>query len=161
MQRWATRLQAKIFNVALGAEETTARIHVRSNIEQSTLFDEVGQVPIVAEYEVPVRRFDAIIGAFARPALCKIDVQGAEVGVLQGMGDRLREIDAFIIEASPLPTFAGGPDLYDVMHLMHAQGYALYDIVGVYRRPLDQALAQIDGAFVPSASPLRQDRRWA
>jgi hypothetical protein len=159
MERWAVQLRAEVFNVALGAQETTAPIRVYANIEQSSFFDNRGRSPFITEYEVPVRRFDAIIGEFARPALCKIDAQGYEVNVLQGMGQRLREIDVFLIEASPLPPYVGGPDLYAVMSLMHGQGYALYDILGMYRRPFDQALAEIDVAFVPYTSPLRQGPR--
>lgn len=160
MQRWAERLDATVLNVALGAEERTAEIHVYENIEQASLLEEAAAFPIVATYEVPVRRFDDVIDGFERPALCKIDAQGAEIDVLRGMGDRLEEMDAFLIEASLLAPYADGPDFYEVARLMHEHGYALHDVTGFYRRALDGALAQIDAAFVPRSSPLRQDRRW-
>jgi hypothetical protein len=35
------------------------------------------------------------------------------------------------------------------------------DIIGLKRRPLDGATAQVDLLFVPETAPLRADRRWA
>jgi FkbM family methyltransferase len=161
MERWASKLNAGIFNVALGSQNTTARIHVREKIIFSTLYAEEGKGRNIDEYDVQVRRFDAVIGSFMRPSLCKIDVQGAELDVLLGMGNRLREIDAFVVEVNLIPFSRDCPELYDVMSLMHESGYALFDIIGIHRRPLDQALGQLDAVFVPDSSPLRQDRRWA
>jgi hypothetical protein len=43
---------------------------------------------------------------------------------------------------------------------MKASNFVLFDITGVVRRPLDQALAQIDAVLVPLDSPLRRDHRW-
>jgi FkbM family methyltransferase len=161
MERWASRLHASTFNVALGSQNTTARIHVREKIIHSTLYAEGGKGRNINEYEVQMRRFDALIGSFEHPSLCKIDVQGAELEVLLGMGNRLREIDTFIVEVNLIPFVLSGPELYDVMSLMHESGYALFDIIGIHRRPHDQALGQLDAVFVPYSSPLRQDLRWA
>ncbi len=160
MQRWAQTLRAEVHNVALGAREGTAVIDVRDEIGGSTLFREVGPYVSVAKYEVPVRRFDALIANFARPALCKIDVQGAELMVLDGMAERIHAIDSIVIETSALATIEDGPELFDVMQKLKAFGFVLYDVLGLTRRPLDQALAQLDLAFVREDSPLRQDRRW-
>jgi FkbM family methyltransferase len=43
---------------------------------------------MLEEVEVSIQRFDAVVNKFDRPSLAKIDVQGAELMVLQGMGDR-------------------------------------------------------------------------
>jgi FkbM family methyltransferase len=161
MQRWAQRLQAEVLNVALGAHAGTAVIDVRDDIGGSTFFREVGAYVSVAKYEVPVQRFDALIGDFARPALCKIDVQGAELMVLEGMSGRIRDIDAIVIETSSLATIEDGPEIFAVMAKLKDYGFVLCDVLGLCRRPLDQALAQLDLAFVPETSQLRQDRRWS
>jgi FkbM family methyltransferase len=160
MQFWARSLHAEVLNVALGAGEGTEVIDVRDEIGGSTFFREVGPYTSVARYAVPVRRFDAIIGDFHRPALCKIDVQGAELMVLEGISNRSRDIDFIIIEVSSIATVDCGPEIFDVMKKLQEYGFVLYDVLGLTRRPLDHALAQLDLAFVKADSPLRRDRRW-
>ncbi|MEH1792137.1 hypothetical protein [Nostoc sp.] len=43
---------------------------------------------------------------------------------------------------------------------MNVIGLLAYDICGLTRRPLDQALWQADLIFVPRNSPLISDKRW-
>lgn len=162
MQAWARKLDAEVHNFGLGDQETQLPIAVRPEIGGSSLLDEVGTCEIRATYDVPIRRFDRSFGAFTRPALCKIDVQGAELMVIKGMGDRIGDFDVLIIETSLIATLQGdAPEFADIVLAMKYRGFALYDIVGITRRPLDRALAQVDAVFVPEMSPLRSDRRWS
>jgi hypothetical protein len=43
---------------------------------------------------------------------------------------------------------------------LNERDWVAYDICGLTRRPLDQALWQADLIFVPRNSPLRADKRW-
>ena len=162
MQAIARRLRATVHSLALGDREGTMTIAVRSEIGGSSVFEEVGEpeTPVTDRYEVPVRRFDRVVGEFTRPALAKIDVQGAEVMVLKGMGDRLADLDAVIVETSTIATLHGGPKFQDVFRLLDGYGFVLWDVVRLGRRPLDIALAPFDPVLVPADSPLRVDRRW-
>ena len=108
-----------------------------------------------------MNRFDTLFPAIDRPALAKIDVQGAEMMVLRGMTGRLREIDALIVETSTIATVKGGAEVADVVCFMRDHGFVVADVLGLKRRPLDDATAQLDLLFVPKDSPLRADRRWA
>ena len=110
---------------------------------------------------MPLRRFDRLFSAFERPALYKIDVQGAEMMVLAGMGDRIAEIDVFIVETSTIATVKDGAEMAEVIGFMQQRGFVVADIVGLKRRPLDGATAQVDLMFVREDAPLRSDRRWA
>ena len=155
------KLRAEIHPVGLGEVDSVATINVRPEIGGSSLYEDVENVEICSTYEVPIIRFDHLFADFARPALCKIDVQGAELAVLKGMGERLAEIDVLIVETSLIATLKGNaPELAEVMAFFGSHDFCLYDIVGMTRRPLDQALAQIDAVFVPKNSALRRDRRW-
>jgi FkbM family methyltransferase len=160
MNAWAAKIDAEIYNVALGEIESEMLIDVRDKIGGSSLFEEIGPHRSIDRYLVPVRRFDGVMGDFDRPALCKIDVQGAELLVLRGMGERVHELDAIVVETSLIATIHDGPVIADVISLMQELQFSLYDIVGVTRRPLDDAMAQVDAVFVPVNSPLRSDRRW-
>ena len=161
MQGLAEHLDADIFNVALGNADGRATIKIRPEHSGSTFFEEVGEVEILEQVEVPVKRFDAIPLTIIRPALMKIDAQGSELMILQGMGQRMKEIDCFVIETSLIATLHDGPEFTDVCSFMASSGFSLFDIIGILRRPLDDALAGVDAVFVPTNSPLRVDRRWA
>jgi len=161
MEKLARRLRCEIHPLALGEREGEVRLEIRADIQGSTLLEEVGPRRMLRFDHVPIRRFDSLIGAFARPALCKIDVQGAELMVLRGMTGRIAEIDALIVETSTLATVKDGAEVHDVVAFMRDHGFALADVIGLKHRPLDGATAQLDLLFVPDRSPLRADRRWA
>jgi len=161
MQALAQRLNATILNLALGEKECSLEIEVRPNdIGASSLFEEVSPLTDTRRYTVPVRRFDQVVGTFEKPALCKIDVQGAEIGVLRGMGARIDDFDAFLIEVSAIATIKNGPEAEDVLGFLSERGFVIYDILSLNRRPLDSALAQLDVLFLKRNSPLRSDHRW-
>jgi len=162
MRQIAKELDAEVLNIALGDREAEMMIGVRTgDINGATFYKEVGHLNGVKQYPVQVKRFDRLMNGFERPALCKIDVQGAELQVLQGMGERLKDIDALIVECSVLATVLDGPEISQVITYLAQQGFALYDILDTTRRPLDAALAQVDLLFVPENSALRADKRWA
>lgn len=160
MQLLTRELDCEVHNVALSDCDGEMEIEIRPDIQGATFFEEIGPREVLRRETVAVRRFDTLIGSFKRPALAKIDVQGSELAVLRGMGDRIGELDAIVVETSTLATIKGGPELYDLIAFMKTRGFVVFDVLGLTRRPLDGALAQIDLAFVPESSPLRDDHRW-
>jgi FkbM family methyltransferase len=161
MQRLAKQLRCELHAVALGDRDGDAALEVRGDIQESTLLEEVGPRRVRRIDRVPLRRFDSLFGPITGPSLCKIDVQGAELMVLAGMTGRLAEIDALVIETSTIATVKGGAEVRDVVSFLGDHGFVLADIVGLRRRPLDDATAQLDLLFVPHDKNLRADRRWA
>jgi FkbM family methyltransferase len=161
MKRLSRELRSEVHCVALGDRDDEATIEIRPDIQAATLFEDHGARDVVRRDVVPLRRFDSLIGAFERPALCKIDVQGAELMVLKGMTGRLGEIDAFIVETSTLSTLKSGVELHDIVHFLHGHGFVVADVLGLVPRPLDGATGHIDLMFLPEDSVLRADRRWA
>lgn len=162
MQAWARKLDADIHIFGFGSQETQLRIAVRPEIGGSSFFEEVGNCEIIATYDVPIRLLDLSFGAFVRPALCKIDVQGAELMVIEGLGDRIGDFGLLVVETSLIATLKGdAPEFADIVLAMKKRSFALYDVVGITRRPLDHAMAQVDAVFVPEMSPVRSNRRWS
>ena len=161
MRRIARRLDAEILNLALGDRDGVVDLEIRADIQGSTLFEECGPREILRNETVPLRRFASVIASFVRPAICKVDVEGAEMLVLKGMGDRIREIDAFILETSTIATVKGGPEIHEVVQFMKENGFVIFDVIGMKRRPLDGATAQLDMLFVAEDSFFRADRRWS
>jgi FkbM family methyltransferase len=161
MKRLTRELRCDIHRVALGDRDGETTIEIRPDIQAATLCEDLTPRRVVRRDTVPLRRFDTLIGRFDRPALCKIDVQGAELMVLQGMTGRMAEIDVLVIETSTLSSLKQGVEIHDIVHFMHGHGFFVADVLGLARRPLDGATAHIDLMFVPQASALRANRRWA
>ncbi|MDZ8055067.1 MAG: FkbM family methyltransferase [Aulosira sp. ZfuVER01] len=95
------------------------------------------------------------------PDLLKLDVQGYELEVLKGAENSLPGIQMILAEVNLLDIHQDVPLLAEVISWLSERDWVAYDICGLTRRPLDQALWQADFIFVPSHSPLRSDKRWA
>ena len=94
------------------------------------------------------------------PDFLKFDVQGYELEILKGAEGTLAQIQVILMEVNLIDIHRGVPLLAEVVARRDARGWAAYDICGLTRRPLDQALWQADFIFVPQSSPLRADKRW-
>lgn len=92
--------------------------------------------------------------------LIKLDIQGYELEALKGASLALQQAQAVLMEVSLIDMYRNNPLLHDVTAFMRERGFVAYDISGLMRRPLDQALAQIDVIFVPEKSPFRARKEY-
>ena len=95
------------------------------------------------------------------PFLLKVDVQGAELEVLRGAEKMLADTEYILLEVSLFRFFQDGPDFNDVVLYMKSHGFVAYDISGLQYRPLDNALSQVDVAFVKEEGLFRQRHFYA
>jgi FkbM family methyltransferase len=95
------------------------------------------------------------------PDLVKLDVQGFELEVLAGATSLFGRTELFIVETSLFSAARRLPTSHQVIAFMAERGYAVYDVTGFLRRPLDGALGQIDLAFARADGHLRRSLRWA
>lgn len=113
---------------------------------------------------VPVRRLDRLVEErnLPGPYLLKIDTQGTEIEVVNGAAGILPRVDVVIAEASFF-NFRQKPNqplIDDLLRCMDERGFFPYDFFGGFNRPLDDALGQIDIAFVKRDGPFRRDTRF-
>ncbi len=94
------------------------------------------------------------------PDFLKIDVQGYELEVLKGAEKSLDKIQVILAEVNLLDIHKNVPLLSDIVTWLNDRDWVAYDICGLTRRPLDQALWQADFIFVPRNSSLRSDKHW-
>ncbi len=93
--------------------------------------------------------------------LIKIDVQGAELDVLEGAKNIFDKTECIILEVSLFKSFINGHDLFDIISYMKNIGFVPYDIFGFLYRPYDNALCQVDIVFVKTNSNFRKFQGYA
>lgn len=94
------------------------------------------------------------------PYLLKVDVQGAELLVLEGAQVMLSQCELVILEVSFFNFRPDMPDIYEVIHYMKNKGFVIYEIFSGHNRPLDGARAQADIAFVKESGMFRTTHKW-
>jgi FkbM family methyltransferase len=156
------RLNAQCVVAAAGASDGEVALHVHEDLSGSSTFPQAeGPALDGVERRVKTVRLESILPAsLRRPALLKIDTQGAELQVLEGLGQRIREVDLIVVEVSLMAFRRGIPTFAETVEALRGMGFAVYDILEGHFRALDSALAQVDVAFVPENSPLRDDPRF-
>lgn len=149
---------------AAGKLDGTTTLHVHRDWDGSSLYRETeGSHVDGVERTVPMRSLDSLVREYRLPApyLLKVDVQGAELDVLAGGSETLRVCEYVLLEVAMFQFFVGGPRFEQVVDFMHTRGFSAYDIFGLLYRPIDNALAQIDLAFVQTDGPFRQVHSFA
>lgn len=111
---------------------------------------------------LPMTTLDAITegSAFARPGFIKLDVQGYEIEVLRGGVRTLESAEAVLMEVNLLGLYEGVPLFHESAAYMGKQGFQVYELGSLIRRPYDGALWQADVIFVRNSSPLLSSKRW-
>jgi FkbM family methyltransferase len=159
LQTIARTYDATYVLAAAGSWSGAMTIHVHRDLSTSSPMLDVGGDPADDEpREVPVVTIDELCKdrAMEAPYLIKIDVQGAELAVLEGAKVALAKTDLVILEVSLFQFYEGGPQFFDVVKWMKGQGFVFYDVGGGHCRPSDGALAQVDIAFVKEDGRFRQ-----
>lgn len=150
-----------VFPGLLGAQAwEQVPLHL-SETASSVLVEQISQnFPVTFH---PMRTVDQIVQEHfgeRSPDLLKLDVQGYELEVLKGAEKSLPNIQVILAEVSLLDIHQNVPLFAELIAWLNEREWVAYDICGLTRRPLDQALWQADVIFVPRNSPLRADKRW-
>ncbi len=151
----------EVFPMLLGSESKEKVEFNEAETASSILVEHVQQNFTVKSY--PMRTVDSIVYEHFNscpPDLLKLDVQGYELEVLKGAEKSLTQTQIILAEINLLDIHKDVPLLAEVVGWLNKRDWVAYDICGLTRRPLDQALWQADFIFVPRNSPLISDKRW-
>lgn len=143
--------------------EVTFNVH-DNHLDGSSLYKEMmGSEADGHEVNVPIIMLDDILKdkLLNGPYLIKVDVQGAEIDVLEGGQKVLAEAEVVVLEVSMFQFMKGAPEFFDIVFYMKQHGFVAYDIVLGWNRPLDNALGQIDIIFVKENGQFRQDHSYS
>jgi FkbM family methyltransferase len=147
----------EVRNVAVGATDGEAVLHIAANSSSSSLLEMAAQhltsAPQsrhVADETVAVTRLDTLTDDLFRPAergYLKVDVQGGELDVLRGAGSLLERLCAVEAELSLVPLYEGAPLFPDVVDHLESRGFFLLWLEPVFSDPVTGRLLQMDGVF--------------
>ena len=147
----------RVVDAAASGSAGTASLHVSRADDSSSLLaiteHQVQTFPGTEEVStlaVRTVRLDEEISAatLERPALLKIDVQGAELDVLRGATGLLAQLDAVLVECSFTEFYAGQALADDLIRFLHSHEFALSSVVAA---TVDShgAVLQADLIFTP------------
>ena len=131
--------QVDVRNAAVGETSGEARFYrVKSAHSRSSLSPSGLDPSDVEQLRVRVEALDHVLGEDYSPALVKIDVEGAEHGVLLGARKLLeRHRPIIVVEHGAAANGFHGTPTGDIHKLLSAAGYRIFDIDG--NGPLTEA----------------------
>jgi len=136
--------------VALSTSKGAANFHVTDRTDSSSLLRpeaDQDRLHSVRTIEVPVKRLDECVdvGRLTRPVLLKLDVQGGELGVLEGC-DALTDFDFIYIELGFVAVYQDQPLFQEVSEYLARRGFT---IAGVFDQIVTSAYGptQVDALF--------------
>ena len=151
----------RVFPTLLGSEIRDSVEFNQAETASSVLVEQVPQnfpvksYPMTTIDEIVLNHFDG-----KSPEFLKLDVQGYELEVLKGAEKSIKGVQVILAEISLLDIHQNVALLAEMVKWLSDRDWIAYDICGLTRRPLDQALWQADFIFVPCNSKLREDKRW-
>ncbi len=129
--------------LALGAEDGTAELNVPKATDfasflqpnEFSLAEFEGHTAVERTEQVPVRRLDGVVDAYAPGArlFLKLDTQGWELEVLAGAAETLERVAALQVELAFQPVYDGMPRAADVRRFLAERGFAVAGFFTVTR----------------------------
>lgn len=147
---------------AAGAKSEKIIINVQKDLASSSIFKPVGVKTKMEPREIQAIRIDDICGRgnFKQPYLIKVDVEGAELYVMDGAQESMKNAEVIILEVRLFQSRENQPQFYDVINYMKKRGWVVYDIFHYGKRPSDNALSIVDIAFVKEGGLFRKHHSW-
>jgi FkbM family methyltransferase len=140
---------------AVGAENGEIDLFVTANDQNSSIHkptdafhDDRSNDGVVRTDPVKLSRLDALLDGVKGPMLLKIDVQGAELEVLQGAGDRLDDVTVIIIESPFEVSYDGAAGFDEIYRFLTARGFAYGGALGQLNSKHTGRVRQEDSIYV-------------
>jgi FkbM family methyltransferase len=158
IERILQKYDAECHYCCLGETEGEAEFRVRAGLLTSSgmhalnedfcaLLDD-SRKPEEKIRRIPMRTLDSIAPDCPTPLLLKIDVEGAEMGVLKGGVNTVRSADMILVETSIASRFQGGSDLIQVGSWLQQFGFGLFEIVNFATVGPRRITSYVDAVFV-------------
>ena len=147
----------QVVPLALGDQNTSAKINIASNSESSSLLAMLPRhqaaapaVKYVGTEEIAVRTLDSIFHDYYQAddrVYLKIDAQGYEQKILAGAADSLRHLVGLQMELSFVPLYQGEVLFFEMVRQLAERGFRLMSLEPMFRDERTGELLQLDGIF--------------
>lgn len=127
----------ELAQVAAGSKEGSMTIYVKPSAEWSSMYKEKSNSGIPeAARTVQVMTLDELCQdkALKGPYLLKVDVEGAEMDVMDGAKKTLELTDVVILEVTFIARLVNAPEFTDIIKYMDNLGFVTYDIYDLITR---------------------------
>ena len=152
---YAGNSRVRVEACAVGAEDGTIDLFVTANDQNSSIHkptaafhDDRSNDGGVRTDPVKLARLDGLLDGAKGPMLLKIDVQGAELEVLQGAGDRLDDVTVIIIESPFEVSYDGAAGFDEIYRFLTARGFAYEGALGQLNSKHTGRVRQEDSIYV-------------
>ena len=144
-----------IESCAVGAADGEIEFFVTANDQNSSIHqpsdafhDDREKDGVVRTEKIPLKRLDGLLDGYKGPMMLKIDVQGAELEVLQGAGDRLDDVSAIVIESPFEQAYEGAAGFDDIYRFLTAKGFRYEGALGQLNSKKTGRVRQEDSVYV-------------
>lgn len=136
--------QWRVFQCALGAEQARLELHVNKTSvfnslhkSRSDMVGRFGGLETLGVEEVQVERLADVLDKLeispTTPVFLKSDTQGHDLEVLKGMGPRMVQVQALLLEMSVQQINEGAPSHWDTGAFVREAGFEAYGFSSVSR----------------------------
>ncbi|MEP7309709.1 MAG: FkbM family methyltransferase [Acidobacteriota bacterium] len=157
--RFAGDPRTDVHQLALSDRTGVMPFHVNERSETSSLLPLLPtwrdrEFPAASVIDVETSTLDEQLGRLREPlvdVLC-LDTQGAELAILRGASDTLRQrrVRVLMAELIWVPVYEGQGTYYDVLHFLGHAGYQLYDLYNFHYSESGRLLWG-DALFLPGS----------
>jgi FkbM family methyltransferase len=108
-----------------------------------------------------MKTLDSVASTFSKEnkALLKLDVQGAEIDILEGAGNILPSVEFILLEASVLNYNKNAPLIGEIFQYLNGKGFILFDICE-QKRTSSNVLMQVDLLFTKKHVKIRKENNF-
>jgi FkbM family methyltransferase len=128
----------RVHGHALGVADGTIPFHVSEDtvtssalIASDALLERISSASTVQTIDVPCHPLAGVwadVVGDARSVMLKIDVQGFEHAVLDGLADRIDDISLIEVEMGLVGLYEGGASIHDLLPRLHDRGFTVVSI---------------------------------
>lgn len=112
----------KLYPFGLWNKNTQKTLYVNKAHDDQSSFLEPKKY-LAEKRKINLKRFDNLDIELKRPCYVKIDVEGAEDKVIEGFGDKLKDVDVLQIEVLHQTFFEGQGKLNHIMNILEKYGF--------------------------------------